>query len=483
MILFMAADRKTTDGFNGGKAMKRIYMYLVAAMAIASAASCTEQISDNERPAELGTMTISAQMGAMSKTVYDNQNVLWEGNEQITVFSLGETVADRAFDMTSCSEDKTKAQFTGIADLVADMYLAVYPHSAENSCTPEGTVSVSIPAVQTAVAGGFASGANVAVASFVKGDASVVFNNICTLLSFGFETDADAVLTESVTIKVKKNETDYHKIAGTVNVSYSEGEPVVSEGTAEEVVVNAPEGGFVKGVTYYVPVAPVGDIAGMELTYIHTDGTTTCTRKNDTDDTFARNSLFALGQVPVAYDNLPQEDFEVMFDFTGEWPFEESCKDISAQTKQGIDYYTYKHPTLDLTLETALMWGDFSGDKGYKHEEGTLYCTTRDSGNSNGTTYVKIPVIPGRYLTKVLVLHNTGSEKRFVLNKGFGTSKTQISGNTYVNSSSESAFAFPSTYNSTKYESELGAVYSIRARDFNIKIQKITAVYSKTKPE
>ena len=73
--------------------------------------------------------------------------------------------------MSDCSEDKTKASFTGIADLAADRYLAVYPHSAENSCTSEGTLSVNIPSEQTAVADGFASGANVAVASFAKGDA------------------------------------------------------------------------------------------------------------------------------------------------------------------------------------------------------------------------------------------------------------------------------------------------------------------------
>lgn len=473
--------------------MKRIYMYLVAAMTIASAASCTEQISDTKRPAELGTMTISASMGTVSKTVYDNQSVLWEGDEQITVFSMGETVVDEAFEMSDCSQDKTKAQFTGIADLAADRYLAVYPHSAENSCTPEGTVSVSIPAVQTAVAGGFASGANVAVATFAKGDASVLFNNISTLISFGFETDDDAAKTKSVTIKVKKNDTDYYGIAGKVSVSYSDGEPVVSEGTEETVVVNAPEGGFVKGVTYYVPVAPVGAISGMELAY--TDGTTTCTRRNDTDATFTRNSLFALGQIPIAYE-LPEEDFSVIFDFTQKWPFNEACKPIGDQVEDTEDKYSYTYEyayegmSLSRNLETGLLWGTYSGDLGYEYVEAEtsylLIKTGPDNKNNktnNGTTYLRIPAMEGRYLKSVAVtnigmrtdLLATTAQPILILTK----ETTSLSGNIKVDLNTEYIFTFPVNDN----DSEIGVSYSIRSRCANLMISKVVATYSKTKPE
>ena len=186
---------------------------------------------------------------------------------------------------------------------------------------------MKIPAEQTAVAGGFASGANVSVAAWQKSalesEENVIFNNVCTLLSFGFETDADAILTQSVTVKMK-SETGYINIAGNVSVNYNpEGDLVVSEGTTDSIVLTAPTGGFVKGQTYYVLVAPVGQIAEMELTYTHTDGTTTCTRKNrNIVASLSRSALVPLETIPVAYDDLPQKDFEVVVDFSS-YPFNE----------------------------------------------------------------------------------------------------------------------------------------------------------------
>lgn len=472
--------------------MKRIYLYLVAAMTIASAASCTEQISDTKRPAELGTMTISASMGTVSKTVYDNQSVLWEGDEQITVFSLGETVVDEAFEMSDCSQDKTKAQFTGIADLAADRYLAVYPHSAENSCTPEGTVSVSIPAVQTAVAGGFASGANVAVATFAKGDASVLFNNISTLISFGFDTDADAALTQSVTVKVKKNETDYYGIAGTVSVSCSDGELVVSEGTSEAVVVNAPEGGFVKGATYYVPVAPVGEIAGMEL--IYTDGTTPCTRRNDAPATFSRNSICALGQIPIAYDNLQQEDFEVKFDFTEEWPLTPACLASDDQTEQadgGDEYtYTYEYGDYARSLKTTFLRGASTSAKriGYIHQDGVLMFAAKKSDgswdDSNSSGFLSTPIIEERYLTSVKlelgVFRDDYSSYSAPLEFHYMGTKNKISG---LSSSQVAVDNIVITLSmpSNNFGGELGEWVNIKFRGANIPVKKITMTYSKNK--
>lgn len=391
--------------------MKKIYRYILAAVAIASAAACAEQIENDstlgqqETPEGLVPMTISAVSGDVTKTTFADRKVYWEETDAIIVFPMGES-----FTATIVSEDKAYAEFSGLADAAAENFYAVYPYSAGKSCTEGGDLTVSIPAEQTAVAGGFASGANVSVASFAKGDEAVTFQNVCTLLSFSFETDADAVLTKSVTIKAKNPAGGDWGIAGDVTVSFENGEAKVSAGNEESVVVNAPDGGFQKGVTYYVPVAPVGNIDGMELTYLHNDGETTCERTNDTDDTFTRSSLFAMGAVPVAYDNLPQKDFDVTIDFTESWPLyavktgKVECLPTSEQSTSGSerDQYDvlYEYDNEIHHLPMLLYLGAKGSPYQYEEGKGLVFNAKDTNGYSQGNFHV--PLIPGRYIDKVV---------------------------------------------------------------------------------
>ena len=477
--------------------MKKIYRYIFAAVAIASAASCAEQIDNDKVPggqasADLGTMTISASMDAVTKTTYKDQNVLWEGSEKITVFSKGTETAPTAFEMDWCSEDKTKASFTGVADLNAESYYAVYPHSASNACTAEGVLTVEIPAEQTAIAGGFASGANVSVAAWQNADMSsendVIFNNVCSLLSFGFETDADAVLTKSVTVKMK-NDTGYINIAGNVSVNYSpDGDLVVSEGTAESIVLNAPTGGFAKGETYYVLVAPVGSIAEMELLYTHTDGTTTCTKKNSNIiASLSRSALVPLDIIPVAYDDLPQEDFEVKIDFTQGWPFSPTCVEYDTvntliSNDTGSDNYIFQYNGLKLPVR--LSWGGYSGDTGYLYDNGALtFVSRKNSGTTKGDYdysncggYIQIPSVPDRYLRKINITigdYTGATADLFILCKGTGLNDVT----TVHRDSSKKRLEFSLPYGN--YGKTISDNYSFRLRKGNVPIQTMVMTYSK----
>ena len=492
--------------------MKKIYRYFFAAIAIASAASCAEQMEDNSAlgtqnaPADFAQMTISASLGEVTKTTYDNQRVLWEGTESITVFSKGSEDTPTEFAMNWCSEDNTKASFTGLADLNAESYYAVYPHSATNACTAEGVLTVEIPAQQTAVAGGFASGANVSVAAWQNAEMSsendIIFNNVCSLLSFGFETDADAILTKSVTVKMK-DETGYINIAGNVSVSYNpEGDLVVSEGTTDNIVLNAPEGGFAKGVTYYVLVAPVGQIAEMELTYTHTDGTTTCKRKNSNIiASLSRSTLVPLDIIPVAYDNLPQDDFQVTVDFTAGWPFVEDIVPVAQQKTSQVDgnwYVGYMYTLKDYELKddegntVATLSGLKSGVSVGKSATGYTYLedeTVRslyfyDSsksedvvGNANYVGLITFPKIEGRYMKSVEAYHNSVSAASWCPADGWpiiGKNETSSS----YNPGSKYTYNFPIKTNPTTLET----VYQFRIRCYNFKLTKFTVTYSKNIP-
>ena len=476
--------------------MKRIYLYLVAAMTIASAASCTEQISDTKRPAELGTMTISASMGTVSKTVYDNQNVLWEGDEQITVFSLGETVVDEAFEMSDCSQDKTKAQFTGIADLAADRYLAVYPHSAENSCTPEGTVSVSIPAVQTAVAGGFASGANVAVATFAKGDADVTFKNVSALIAFEFDTEDEAKNTKKVTFKVKNSDSEFLGIAGNVAVSFnSDGEPLVSGGDAYQVDLNAPVEGFETGVVYYVPVCPIGDFSGLQISYTAKDDYV-FDKTNDVAGELTRNQLLNVGAVPNPYGGFPN-DFQIILDFSkGVTPFIEDILEQSAQQKntdlQDKYTYVYKYSFGETEITHNISFyiaRGCDGDSYYKLENDRLYFVN-DRGDlairNTSVGMMRCSGVDDRYITNIGIEFNATTKQTFTLQCGTfvynGTVQIDGVSATYSFNSSTS----PATVELpvTNVPAILGQSYDIRMRTTNgAEVTKLNITYSKTKPE
>ena len=493
--------------------MKKIYRYFFAAIAIASAAACAEQMEDNSTlgtqnaPAEFAQMTISASLGEVTKTTYEDQSVLWEGTESITVFSKGSEGTPQEFDMTWCSEDKAEAAFSGLADLNAETYYAVYPHSATNACTAEGVLTVNIPSAQTAVAGGFASGANVSVAAWQKSDfeseGNIIFNNVCTLLSFGFETDADAVLTQSVTVRMK-DETGYINIAGNVSVSYNpEGDLVVSEGTTDNIVLTAPTGGFVKGVTYYVLVAPVGQIAEMELTYTHTDGTTTCTRKNSNIiASLSRSTLVPLDIIPVAYDNLPQEDFQVTVDFTAGWPFEEDIVPVAQQKASQVDgnwFVGYMYTLKDYELKDdegntiATLSGLKSGISVGKHATGYVHHTPSAGGvkslyfykegveettQANYVGLITFPKIEGRYMKSVMGYHNSQGAAKWCPADGW-----PVIGNNQTSSSSyepntEYTYNFPiKTVPIT-----LETVYQFRIRSYNFNLTKFTVTYSKNIP-
>ena len=282
-----------------------------------------------------------------------------------------------------------------------------------------------------------------------------------------------------------------------------EGTLVVSEGKADSIVLNAPEGGFAKGVTYYVLVAPVGQIAEMELTYTHTDGTTTCTRKNSNIiASLSRSTLVPLETIPVAYDNLPQEDFQVTVDFTAGWPFVEDIVPVAQQKTSKVDgnwYVGYMYTLKDYELKDddgntiATLSGLKSGVSVGKTATGYTYLedeTVRslyfyDSAKldtqcarANYVGLITFPKIEGRYMKSVEAYHNSVKAADWCPADGW-----PIIGNNETSSSSYApgskyTYNFPIKTNPTTLET----VYQFRIRHYNFKLTKFTVTYSKNIP-
>jgi len=497
--------------------MKKTFRLFSAAVAAIVFASCADEMGSNINVPEsdasaqdcnLVQMTFSASMekDVDSKTslVSSTGDVLWEGTESITVFSKGSEANPQEFSMNWCSEDKTKASFTGVAYLDADSYYAVYPHSADNSCTADGELLVTIPSEQMAVADGFASGANVSVAAWKNGDLSlendVIFKNVCSLITFEFATEADAILTESVKIKVKKNSTDYWGIAGQVKVCFENNVLTVKEGTEQVLTVKEPSLGFRKGVKYYAPVCPVGEIAGIELTYHHKDGKTVCTKTNNTPDTFTRNSLFNMGTLPVAYEDL----LEVTLDFSNGWPFTPTTPMVkTSEQKSGGEEYilpcTIEENGVKRTenITFVITAKGTSGGSGYDYDT-TNKCLKMGSSEMTKNRYgsISIPYVQNMYISAIIVYGKSttgGKWSRNMIQKGGFPSQSvggATTGAAYMEWNTGTVFMLPYVSGGVEQNIPMGGSdnttvrdYSIGFRDSKMGIRSITYVYTKTQPQ
>lgn len=479
--------------------MKKIFRMFYAAMAMASFASCAEKVGNdvttsgddiNVEESGLVQMTFSATMNeeVESKTTYRSRNVYWEAADQITVFSVGDQTVKSDFSVTTLAEDKTWASFSGLADASAETYYAVYPHSEANTYA-DGTFTVNIPSVQTAVAEGFAPEANVSMAVSIKDAANsdLQFKNVGALLAFAFATPEDAANTKSVTIKAKKNDTEYWGLTGTVSVTFDDNSaPVASEGTVDNVVLNEPEGGFKDGKVYYMPVSPVGDIVGMEVIFSDHDGKQ-YVKRNGTSAQVLRSYIFNIGTIPSPYDDLPK-DFTLTFGFAGkQWPFNEPCeyKSESGETYTYTYNYVYNGEQRSTELQTTM---------GYKAYE----LSDKGLSNTGGNSFImSIPKIKGRYLTTI-TLSIAGGEPRLALQSKWANVAAganclmpggyEEAGNTCVISIYNDYIKFDAKKDGSyaiadypNFAQSLGKQYHLKLRDKGT-ISEITLTYSSTAP-
>ena len=500
--------------------MKRIINILFTAIVISSAVSCVKQLdkentvdSTNKDSVE-GLVQITfdanvdpqtqqaqpAQSSQLTRTTYESgRTVAWEADDKVSVFSVGgNTPAKTEYSISELSDDRKSAKFTGLADETATHYYAVYPHSEATAFSNE-EITVSIPSVQTAFANGFASGSNVCVARAEAGTKAFAFKNISSLICFSFNTEADALNTKSVTIRARKSEAgaatvEYLGLTGEVKVTYNEGQLYkVSEGTADYVVVNAPAKGFEYGKTYFVPVAPVGDVNGFEVTFTDKNDTPFVMR-NDNAVTLDRNKLFNLSKVPDPY--LPSE-LDVVFDFSAGWPFNE---EIATPEKQVESWYpgnnastnncihtpnsytfNFTYPVGDNTavkvFKTAFAVG--KGFQGYRYRDGalTFYHETATTNQAYGG-FVQCPVIRGRYLSSITVEDNYSGKATYRAHSEFPFPGTNSSFD--VDGDAVWTVTFP--YKEGVVLDFMNA-YGFGPRTPNVGMTKITFHYSSTKPE
>ena len=195
-----------------------------------------------------------------TKTVLEGgKSVLWCPNDQINVF-YGK--ASGCFVSTNTEVAATavfKGDLPGIKFSDTDFFWAVYPYSRET--TFDGSaVTLTVPAVQTAVEGTFADDLFPSLA--LSSGTDLTFYNLCGGIKFSLAIEGVKYIVFSGN--------DSESLAGKVRVVFNkDNKPIPSESSSTEkaITVNAPteDGYFKTDVWYYLVSLPRSLTKGYQI--------------------------------------------------------------------------------------------------------------------------------------------------------------------------------------------------------------------------
>lgn len=262
---------------NSQHIMKHL-LFILTAIALMMVYSCSHKESTLvEERFEDVPLTVKATMAdkSDSKTVLEDGNVLWTSGDAINLFFSNQSSGQFT---TNIDTPSATAEFTGTLSVATGSaeigttgkaFWAVYPFNQNNTCDGS-SVTLTVPSVQSSLAGSFADKLNPSVATSPGLD--LAFYNVCA--PFYFSVTQSGVT--SATFSGNNNE----DVAGQVRVTMdSNGLPVaevVSGQGAKSITINAPDGGFVPGTTYVLVLLPQTLTSGYSLILKKGNAATRC---------------------------------------------------------------------------------------------------------------------------------------------------------------------------------------------------------------
>ena len=244
---------------------------IAAAVCLAALASCQKQeIVESPSLAKVDVeLTASSDLNSTKTVMTEYNNHWWSVSDKISLFyKVDGTSAVRHSVFTSKNLiPSATARFAGTLSLPAEdtdlktvSAIAVYPTAAEGASSDGTSVTVTVPAVQTAVEGTFMEGAYPVVAQTSDLTAALSFKAVCGGVKVSFQTPG----ITSFTFDGKDS-----KIAGTASVTFdTDGNPVATtdESAVSVITVNASAGGFEVGKWYYMTALPATISGGYKIT-------------------------------------------------------------------------------------------------------------------------------------------------------------------------------------------------------------------------
>lgn len=266
--------------------MKKIYSFMVAAVALFAAASCNKELPQDNLPTVGETVVYTASTdGADTKAVLDGTVSKWCGEELITLHdgTNAFTFYANAGDTPVSKVDFKYTPGDGQPEFNATEVMAIYPSGDYTANISDKTVSnVVVPNSQTLADNTYPATAAVAVAYSTTTELS--FKNATTLLKF-------KVAGDDVTFGCIAAEGD---ISGTFDLAYNDGEPELTATTANQWVDFSKNDDFLsKEATYYVAVAP----AALNKITMYLNGTEVKSKTFDQPYQLKRNVILDLGTI------------------------------------------------------------------------------------------------------------------------------------------------------------------------------------------
>ena len=260
----------------------------IAALALLLAACGNEEIIENNESGSTGKvhMTFTAGMPQTRTSLgEDGHAVNWTQGDLVAIYDGTETICK--FEATEVSG--STATLEGEAK-VTDTYTAFYPYTDDGTLTLDNTaITFTLPATQTATAGGFANGLNPSWAQATDGSKNLTFRNLCALAKFTVDADGvtEVTLTANNTGDALSGGLTYTIADGTLTATGSASRSVTLTGT------------FTRGEEYYFVVAPGTLTGGITLNYMG-EGGKTYVKTTTKQVTFTAGRITNLGVLDIA---------------------------------------------------------------------------------------------------------------------------------------------------------------------------------------
>ena len=281
---------------------------LFASAALLFAGCAKENITPTETPdnnSQKGDITLSfsasqtgfgtkAEIGATTTDTEGAKStaINWQESDQISVFD-GDNKNCPFSTKDFSTETPTSCTFEGNVTKLATDYTAVYPYTADATIDKTGVISgVTLPAIQTAVAGSFDPKAALMVAKTVSGGRDLAFKNLVGYVKV--TTDFDCKQIELCAASGEK-------LAGVGTISFTEGgTPSFALGEdAESTITLRPVGEgttIAAGKTYYIAVPATTLATGWNISFTATDDKV-YTRQGTKQIQFKTNTVINLGTI------------------------------------------------------------------------------------------------------------------------------------------------------------------------------------------
>ena len=151
--------------------------------------------------------------------------VYWNAGDRIGIYD-GESFQPFTIDLQEGTA--ATADFSGEASPGAGSYLAFYPYDAEGVTYTDGAINFTLPYLQPAQAGSFATGTNPAWAQTTEAGGQLTFRNAAALVKFTLKAEDAAQVSNAVL-----TDTQNKPLAGGFSLSVADGGATLKAGDSE----------------------------------------------------------------------------------------------------------------------------------------------------------------------------------------------------------------------------------------------------------